>query len=407
MFTQKHSLFSVIIFVAATGICFLGGCRSSNETPVTQRVLGSLEGLTATGPAKGECSESMPVTVQATQDIAFTGDRTVLRRLVGGVGAGLRGECSKISTIVVTGKVVDRDIYQGIASKQSDWVLVDVAVAGSAAEASTTKDISPVAHRCDELAAHPEDPGRPPAVAGVTDQALNPELAIESCMLALEENPDNSRLSFQLARSLMAGGLVSDAEPFLRDAANAKHAAALGYLGDIEQDQEKAVAFYKASAAGGFKPAEKVLNEAKSIMATQERNASRATNGSLQSVGYGEPSEKEMQAALERAMIEQGGTRKGPGEIAGESPINGVSMTITRFEKLGCEPAGDGPGYFCSYNFRANIRAFTKERNQAAQRHNDAVNTLLKLQLGGKNEAGGTETRRFFKGKSGWNASIE
>jgi hypothetical protein len=29
------------------------------------------------------------------------------------------------------------------------------------------------------------------------------------------------------------------------------------------------------------------------------------------------------------------------------------------------------------------------------------------LQLGGKNEAGGTETRRFFKGRSGWNASIE
>ena len=48
-----------------------------------------------------------------------------------------------------------------------------------------------------------------------------------------------------------------------------------------------------------------------------------------------------------------------------------------------------------------------KKRNQAAQRHNDAVNTLLKLQLGGKNEAGGTETRRFFKGRSGWNASIE
>ena len=64
-------------------------------------------------------------------------------------------------------------------------------------------------------------------------------------------------------------------------------------------------------------------------------------------------------------MIEQGGTRKGPGEIAGESPINGVSMTITRFEKLGCEPAGDGPSYFCSYNFRANIRAFTKEKESS------------------------------------------
>jgi tetratricopeptide (TPR) repeat protein len=409
----KRNLLQVIICVAAGGMLSIAGCRAGNDRPATPRMLGTLEGFTATGPAKGECSESMPVTIHAAQDTAFNGDRTVLHRLVGGVGAGLRGDCSKLSTIVVTGRVGDREIYQGITSKQSDWVLIDVAVAAGtpaatvAAEVPTATDASAVAGRCDELAAHPDDPGRPSSIAGIADQALNPELAIESCMMAVEQNPDNSRLAFQLARSLLAGGLVNDAEPFLRDAANAKYAAALAYLGDIEENQEKALAFYKAAAAGGFKPAERVLTEAKSLMEKHQNEANQTRQTPAANVGYGEPLEREMRAALERAMVEEGGTRRRPGEIAAESPINGFSINITRFEKLGCEPAGDGAGYFCSYNYRASIRAFTKERSAAAERHNEAINMLLKMQLGGRNETGGTETRRFVKDRVGWNAFME
>lgn len=122
---------------------------------------------------------------------------------------------------------------------------------------------------------------------------------------------------------------------------------------------------------------------------------------------YAEPTEKEMQNALERAMEQRGGTRRGPGEVVTENPINGWSMKITQFEKLGCEPASSGPGYFCTYSASSKVKAYSNEGTAAGDRHAEGVNTLLRLFQSGREETGGTSTRRFLKGKSGWIASME
>lgn len=67
--------------------------------------------------------------------------------------------------------------------------------------------------------------------------------------------------------------------------------------------------------------------------------------------GYEEPSEKEMRQAIERAMVDRGGTRTGAGEISVDNPLNGVGIRITEFTKLGCEAAMQGAGYICSYHY--------------------------------------------------------
>jgi uncharacterized protein len=60
--------------------------------------------------------------------------------------------------------------------------------------------------RCDVLAASPEDNGRPEGIKGVEYNKIDAAPAIIACTSALERDPYNSRLQFQLARSYMTSG---------------------------------------------------------------------------------------------------------------------------------------------------------------------------------------------------------
>lgn len=122
---------------------------------------------------------------------------------------------------------------------------------------------------------------------------------------------------------------------------------------------------------------------------------------------YAEPSEKDMQEALERSMEQRGASRRAPGEVVTENAISGMSFTITQFEKLGCEPANSGPGYVCTYGYSGKMKVYSNEGTVAGNRHAQGANTLLQILQGGREETGGTATRRFLKGKHGWIASME
>jgi len=69
---------------------------------------------------------------------------------------------------------------------------------------------------CDTLAAHPKDPER--VTDGVTRDAMDTEAAIAACQAAVEADPDNPRLRYQLGRALDYTGDFVNSSPH-RDAA--------------------------------------------------------------------------------------------------------------------------------------------------------------------------------------------
>ncbi len=120
-------------------------------------------------------------------------------------------------------------------------------------------------HECDNLAGHPADPER--TAAGVADDAINAEAAIEACLAAVEEHDKTPRFRFQLARALLRAEMYGEAVPLLDAAVEEEHAASAAYLGDMYQvgagvkaDWKKAMSLYKTALEGGFQPAAAALD---------------------------------------------------------------------------------------------------------------------------------------------------
>lgn len=128
---------------------------------------------------------------------------------------------------------------------------------------------------------------------------------------------------------------------------------------------------------------------------------------SLAASAYPEPTEREMQQAIERAMVDRGGTRTQSGEISVDNPLNGVGIRITEFTKLGCETALQGPGYICSYHYMGKIEAHSNDGTRQGDNHAAGVNQLLKLFRGGRDEVGGSATRRFLRMGNEWTMALE
>ncbi len=126
--------------------------------------------------------------------------------------------------------------------------------------------------RCDELAAHPDDPAKPRGLAGVQFDAMTEATtreAIESCTAALRLDPENLRAQFNLGRAYQRLARLrpqDSAEAWRRAgaayeaAANGGYAAAQGNLGQMlyggagggAQDVRQAVEWLRKSAAGDF-----------------------------------------------------------------------------------------------------------------------------------------------------------
>jgi TPR repeat protein len=139
---------------------------------------------------------------------------------------------------------------------------------------------SPNAERCDQLAAHPDDPGKPRGVPGQVFDAMTEAAtrqAIEICAAALGEDAANSRAQFNLGRAYQRLGMLrpqEKAEAWRRAgeayaaAADRGYAAAQANLGqmlyggalgqklyggaDLKQDDRQAIDWLRQAAAGNY-----------------------------------------------------------------------------------------------------------------------------------------------------------
>jgi tetratricopeptide (TPR) repeat protein len=275
------------------------------EAPIKERRLVTAGGLTAGVVDHPEwCQSEVEVAVRASTVAPFRGNRLELQRMLGQVRGALQIECPKAITIRITGLVEDVFVYDGIASKNSNWILTEIPAlltqqsrTSSASSPSSTSIGSAAPHspipptssssanearssvssvttmdevrQCDMLAAHPDDPEKPPEIKGVPDDDIQFADAATHCQNAARMTPDDPRLKFQLARAYLGQQKNEEAIDLLLEAAEAGHGGATAYLGDIalygagglDSDPEAAKTLYLRAAEFGFKPAATLASE--------------------------------------------------------------------------------------------------------------------------------------------------
>lgn len=241
-------------------------------TPAEGRQLAKSGKLTAIVDDGSPCRASLPVTVRTPNGAVFEDNPAAVEKLIGGIRVVLEFECQGQpipQRFEITGESGGLVVYSGGAEASNGWALQGAGQTVAASPPARAKKPEPVAsaaataaspkHRCDELAAHPDDPDRPAGVVGVDEDGIDANEAAEACTAAVEDHPDEPRFAFQLGRVLMQAGETELATSFLSDAAAGGSAAALAYLGDLEDDPDDARDLYEAAADGGFAPARAVV----------------------------------------------------------------------------------------------------------------------------------------------------
>ena len=112
---------------------------------------------------------------------------------------------------------------------------------------------------CDRQAASPFDDTRPKGISGVSNNQIEPDLAVPACRLALNASPDNSRLLYELGRALpKTEKYYPEALSVYRRAADAGYAVAMNNLGimyqngnGVAKDVSEAIVWYQKAAAAG------------------------------------------------------------------------------------------------------------------------------------------------------------
>ena len=106
---------------------------------------------------------------------------------------------------------------------------------------------------CDRQAAHGRDPGH--VAPAVTQDGMDKTAAIAACRVAVENDPDNPRLNYQLGRALGYSNRGEEAMPYREKALAAEYPQStfvIGYLHligvTIEQDTCRAMALWLQSA---------------------------------------------------------------------------------------------------------------------------------------------------------------
>jgi len=106
---------------------------------------------------------------------------------------------------------------------------------------------------CDRLAAHGSDPGS--VAPHVSRSEMDIPAAIAACQQALENDPENPRLNYQLGRAYAYAGRGDDAMPYREQALAADYPQSTfvtGYIRmlgmNIEQDTCAAVELWRVSA---------------------------------------------------------------------------------------------------------------------------------------------------------------
>lgn len=261
-----------------------------SETTVFTRTKGG-EMVAELPNQPGWCQPNMTFTVRGTDDSYFKEGETdeqgrqgrfILQKLLAGTRIRLKRDCPEARSITFNGFVDDVFIYRGYAEKggkEGDWILVEMPI--NLVEAPTPPPPAVVpppeeprlrpesVAECNALAAHPDDPTKPKSVKGVSDDNLEAGKAAEKCEEAIEVEPDNPRIRYQLARAYIAYGKDAEGLELMTEAAEEGHPVAIASLGDValygvlddEPDPETAKALYLQAATKGFKPAAKLAAE--------------------------------------------------------------------------------------------------------------------------------------------------
>lgn len=123
-------------------------------------------------------------------------------------------------------------------------------------------------HRCDDLAAHPDDPNR--WAAGVADGDIIPGPAVKFCQEAVADHPATPRFQFQLGRALWAAGRMDEGvATFLALEGAHDYPPVYAYLGEafyqgiggVEVDEGLALSLFDLAAAADFAPAVQALED--------------------------------------------------------------------------------------------------------------------------------------------------
>jgi tetratricopeptide (TPR) repeat protein len=164
------------------------------------------------------------------------------------------------------GVIVETDSGERAELDEADWL--QRAAALTIPPPSGVPDVRGITE-CDQLAGDPQDPAR--VTEGIDLLQLpddyDIERAIDACIAALEHDPSQIRFYHQLARVLDFVGAAEDADEPLQLALEGNYApsqfiaAERAILSEDEDSFFDAIDLLRASAAGGYPPAETLLAE--------------------------------------------------------------------------------------------------------------------------------------------------
>ncbi len=109
----------------------------------------------------------------------------------------------------------------------NDTVDVPLEEIGVFAPDSYSSDVT----ECDRLAGHPSDPNA--VTGGVSRADMDKPAAIAACLAAVESDPGNPRLNYQLARAYGYSGMHEAAKPYREAALRAGYPQSLFVMGYI------------------------------------------------------------------------------------------------------------------------------------------------------------------------------
>lgn len=231
---------------------------SMAEGPSTEKQIMKQGELKAFVSGEAWCQEVVHTIVHAPTAAPFEGDRIEAQRMIGHLRIALSEECPAAVAIMIDGFGGDVHVYTGMASKATGWIL----------EETKPPAVANYVTDCDRLAAHPDDPEKND-VSGIADEDMDGEMALNACLDAIEQEPDDPVLRFQLGRAYWKLEQYEKAIEHLITAAEDDHGGALAYLGDailygvagLEQDPEVAQQLYTRAAEEGFEPAAEVADD--------------------------------------------------------------------------------------------------------------------------------------------------
>lgn len=107
------------IFILLLSIGFISSAFGA-ERPLVHN-----QNILAIAPDNFVCAEDVPVTVRAPDESDFQGDMIKVQRLIAGLRMALEMECPQVKEITLTGEIEGREVYHGVVSESSGWVLYE------------------------------------------------------------------------------------------------------------------------------------------------------------------------------------------------------------------------------------------------------------------------------------------